>query len=351
MRYFIYADPHWSSYSSIVRSRGERYSTRIDNLIKTINWVELEAQKQNCDAIICLGDFFDKSELNSEEITALQEIRWANMRHYMLVGNHEMGRNDLEISSAHLFTLIPNVAVIDIPYMYNEQNNTSIMFLPYVLENNRKPLKEYFDDMEHCENKIIFSHNDISGIQMGNFVSTIGFSINEIEECCDLFINGHLHNGCDVGKKIINVGNITGQNFSEDAFRYEHRALVLDTDNKSLSSIVCPYALNFYKLDLTHLQPTIDDKFIQDTLSSLRAPAIATIKVNPQIDFMVRDLLTTCENIIECRLITDGVKGAEPIESISNEINLDHIQKFQMYVMENIGKDELTLNELERVSK
>ena len=157
MRYFIYADPHWSSYSSIVRSRGERYSTRIDNLIETINWVELEAQKQNCDAIICLGDFFDKSELNSEEITALQEVRWANMRHYMLVGNHEMGRNDLEISSAHLFTLIPNVAVIDVPYMYNEQNNTSIMFLPYVLENNRKPLKEYFDGMEHCENKIIFS--------------------------------------------------------------------------------------------------------------------------------------------------------------------------------------------------
>lgn len=351
MRYFIYADPHWSSYSSIVRSRGERYSTRISNLIETINWVELEAQKQNCDAIICLGDFFDKSELTSEEITALQEIRWANMRHYMLVGNHEMGRNDLEISSAHLFALIPNVAVIDVPYMYNEQNNTSIMFLPYVLENNRKPLKEYFDDMEHCENKIIFSHNDISGIQMGNFVSTMGFSVDEIEECCDLFINGHLHNGCDVGKKIINVGNITGQNFSEDAFKYEHRALILDTDNKSLSSIVCPYALNFYKVDLTHLQPTIDDKFIQDTLSSLKAPAVATIKVNPQIDFMVRDLLTTCNNIIECRLITDGIKGAEPIESMSNEIQLDHIQKFQQYVYDNLGCSELILNELERVSK
>ena len=67
--------------------------------------------------------------------------------------------------------------------------------------------------------------------------------------------------------------------------------------------------------------------------------------------FIVRDLLTTCENIIECRLITDGATGAEPIESISNEVNLDHIQKFQMYVVENIGKDELTLNELERVSK
>lgn len=351
MRYFIFADPHWSSYSSIVRSRGENYSTRLENLIKTINWIELEAQRQNCNAVICLGDFFDKSELNSEEITALQEIEWANMRHYMLVGNHEMGRNDLEISSAHLFTLIPNVTVIDVPYMYNEQNNTSIMFLPYVLENNRKPLKEYFDGMEHCENKIIFSHNDIAGIQLGNFVSTSGFSIEEIEENCNLFINGHLHNDTEIGEKIINVGNITGQNFSEDAFAHNHKAIILDTDEKSLVPIINPHAMNFYKVDLTNCRPTIDDKNIQDALSSLKYPAVATIKINPDINFIVRDLLTTCENIIECRLITDGGKGAEPIESISDEINLDHIQKFQMYVIENIGKDELTLNELERVSK
>ena len=88
MRYFIYADPHWSSYSSIVRSRGEKYSTRLENLSCTMMWIELEAQRQNCDAIICLGDFFDKSELNSEEITALSEIQWSPIKHYMLVGGH-----------------------------------------------------------------------------------------------------------------------------------------------------------------------------------------------------------------------------------------------------------------------
>ena len=205
--------------------------------------------------------------------------------------------------------------------------------------------------MEQCENKIIFSHNDIAGIQMGQFVSTTGFSIEEIEENCSLFINGHLHNDTDIGKKIINVGNITGQNFSEDAFAHNHKAIILDTDEKSLTPIVNPHAMNFYKLDLTDLRPIIDDVKIQNTLSSFKYPAVATIKINPDINFIVRDLLTTCENIIECRIITDGVKGAETIESVSNEINLDHIQKFQMYVMENIGKDELILNELERVSK
>lgn len=351
MKYLIFADPHWSSYSSIVRSRGDRYSTRLENLIETINWIEFEAQKQNCDAIICLGDFFDKSELNSEEITALQEIKWANINHYFLVGNHEMGRGNLEVSSSHLFTLIPQVTVLDSPYVFNENNNTSIMFLPYVLENNRKPLKEYFKDIELCDNKIIFSHNDIAGIQLGQYVSTTGFSIEEIEENCNLFINGHLHNGTEIGRTIINVGNITGQNFSEDAYKYQHKALIVDTDTKSLTELVNPYAMNFYKVDFTNMQPTIDDKKIQDTLTQLKSPAVATIKVNNEVEFLVKDLLTTCDNIIECRLIRDGINSVELPDVYNTESSLDHIKKFQQYVYDTFGTSELVLNELERVSK
>lgn len=352
MKYFIFADPHWSSYSSIVRSRGEKYSTRLENLSVTMSWIELEAQRQNCDAIICLGDFFDKSELNSEEITALSEIHWSPIKHYMLVGNHEMGRNDLELSSAHLFSLIPNVSVIDFPYMYNENNGTSILFLPYILENYRRPLKDYFDTCEKLDNTIIFSHNDIAGIQLGNFVSTSGFSIKEIEENCNLFINGHLHNGTEIGDKIINVGNITGQNFSEDAYKYQHKALILDTDDKSLIEVVNPHAMNFYKLDLTNLQPTVDDIKIQDTLTKLKHPAVVTIKINPQIDFIVKDILSTCDNIIECRVITEGIAGDIAISNIDNtESSLDHIKKFQQYVCDTFGTSELILNELERVSK
>lgn len=351
MKLFIYADPHWSSYSSIVRSRGEKYSTRLENLIQTMNWIETEAQLNTCDAIVCLGDFFDKSELNSEELTALQEVTWnKNVKHYMLVGNHEMGRGNLELSSAHLFALIPNCEVIDSLYVLNETNGTTLVFLPYILENDRKSLSEYLS-FESNDTRIVFSHNDIAGIQLGKFVSTTGFSIEEIERECNLFINGHLHNDSDIGKNIINIGNITGQNFSEDAFSHSHKALILDTTEKSVTPIINPYAMNFYKLDLTDLRPIIDDLKIQNTLSSLKAPAVVTIKINPDINFIVRDLLTTCNNIIECRLITDGVKGAEPIEGISNEISLDHIQKFQLYVMENFGNSELVINELERVSK
>lgn len=350
MKLLIYADPHWSSYSSIVRSRGEKYSTRLENLINTMSWIEVEAVTKGCDAVVCLGDFFDKSELNSEEVTALQEIPWSDVPHWFIVGNHEMGRGNLEHSSSHLFSLLPTASVIDEVKFFNT-NDTTIVSIPYILESNRKPLKEYLGNYPLKENVIILSHNDIAGIQMGKFVSTTGFSIEEIEENCNLFINGHLHNGTEIGKKIINVGNITGQNFSEDAFTYSHKAYILDTDEKSLEPIDNRHAMNFYKIEFTNLRPVIDDVKIQNTLSSLKSPAVATIKINPDIEFIVRDLLTTCDNIIECRIIKENLSEINPIDTIEDDFSIDHIKKFQQYVYDNLGTSELILNELERVSK
>lgn len=351
MKLFIYADPHWSSYSSIVRSRGEKYSTRLENLIKTINWVETEAQSRNCDAIVCLGDFFDKSQLNSEEITALQEISWASIKHYMLVGNHEMGRSNLEQSSSHLFALVPYITVIDYPHVYNTQDNTSIVFLPYILEHNKRPLQEYIESIQLNNKVIILSHNDISGLQMGKFISTVGFSIEEIERNCNLFINGHIHNEGEIGGKIINLGNITGQNFNEDAFHYQHNALIVDTATRSIQKVSNPYAMNFYKVDFTNMQPIIDDKKIQSTLTQLKSPAVATIKINSEVEFLVKDLISTCDNIIECRLIKEGISNVEVQDVESVESSLNHIKKFQQYIYDTLGTSDLVLNELERVSK
>ena len=355
MRLFIYADPHWSSYSSIVRSRGEKYSTRLENLIKTMNWIEVEAQLNNCDAIVCLGDFFDKSELNSEEVTALQEVSWnRDIKHYMIVGNHEMGRSNLEHSSAHLFALIPNIEVIDTYHVYNTMDDTSLVFLPYILENDRRPLREYLDTMQLNDNIIILSHNDIAGIQMGNFISTSGFSIEEIEENCNLFINGHLHNEAEISNKIINLGNITGQNFSEDAFKYNHKAAILDTAEKSLFYIDNPYALNFYKVNLTHMEVGVDNNLIQRSLAGLKYPAVVTIKINPNLNTTLKNLLPNLDNIIEHRIITEGIESSALLEEIGSESNLDHLQKFQTYILnslENFSNSELVKNELERVSK
>ena len=71
MKLLVIGDVHWSTYSSIVRGRGPHFSTRLENLIASMQFVEHIADKYKVDEEIFLGDFFDKPDLNAEEISAL----------------------------------------------------------------------------------------------------------------------------------------------------------------------------------------------------------------------------------------------------------------------------------------
>ena len=352
MKFLIFGDPHWSSYSSIVRSRGPKYSLRLENLIASMDWVEATAVRYGCDAVVCLGDFFDKAELNSEEVTALQDIKWSNIPHYYLVGNHEMGRSDLSFSSSHLFNLCPNSVVVDQPEVLFSDDTHEVCALPYILESERKEFNEYFPHTS--KSRVVFSHNDLSGIQMGKFISKEGFSIESIENNCSLFINGHLHNGSWVSSKIINVGNLSGQNFSEDAEQYSHNVMILDNVARSIEWEENPYAFNFYKIDLTDFKDGVTDEgdyCVQQLLSSLKLNAVVTIKVTPQNKMFIEDLISTCYNIVCCRVVVDNMKGDKIASTVSDvsSMSLDHLQKFSDYVKEYLGTASIVIEELQKV--
>ena len=47
--------------------------------------------------------------------------------------------------------------------VFTEDINTEICFLPYILENKRKSINDYFGE-KRCKRRIILSHNDLKGI-------------------------------------------------------------------------------------------------------------------------------------------------------------------------------------------
>lgn len=342
MRILVFGDCHWSTYSSILRKRGETYSFRLHNLISSINWLEKYAKDNDVDLVVGLGDFFDKETLNSEEITALTEIKWSDIPHYLLIGNHEMGRNDLFYSSTQIFNK-NNFYIIDKPLLkFFCNTTTNIIFLPYTLNPNRSIIDNVH---KNCKNQktIIFSHNDIAGIQLGQFVSKAGFEIEDIEKNCDLFINGHLHNGLKITDKIINLGNLTGQNFSEDAFKYSHNIMILDTDLLSYEIIENPYAINFYKIDGVNSTPTFD-KLKQNSVLTLKS-------LEKDVSYYEEEIKKYC-NIIEYRILIEKEILKDNISNIdNNEFITDHIVEFKNYVIENIGTSDLILEELEEVCR
>lgn len=344
MKILVYSDNHWCQYSSILRTQGQKYSLRLENQIESINWAEELAEFLGCTHIVHCGDFFDKESLNSVEITALNELHFTDKcHHFMLVGNHEMGVNSLQYSSMHLFGLLPKFEIISKPQIIVENCALELAFLPYILEENRKPLSEIFPKSDR--KRIIFSHNDIAGIQLGNFITKAGFSIEEIEDNCNLFINGHLHNGGKISDHIYNVGNLTGQNFSEDGFKYYHSAFVIDTDTLRIDVYDNPNAINFYKVDIT-------DDMTCDDVSKLiykMQNAVVTVKCSHERYDAMKYLFDE-PYILETRFVLSHSDNAKVSEmKYEQDLSVDHIKEFNNYILETIGNSDIVREELSEV--
>ena len=329
MKIGIIGDIHFSEYSSILRGRGQYFSQRLENCVTSINWAE--EMTSDCDQVVYLGDFFDKPSLNAEEITALNSIQWNDRYHRFLVGNHEMGINSLVYSSAHVFNGM-NREIVNKPYLSFYEPDVELVFVPYFLEEDRMPLEIMFPERPKTDGvkRIIFSHNDIAGIQMGQFISKAGYSIEAIEANCDLFFNGHLHNGMPVTDKIINVGNLTGQNFSEDGFRYSHNIMILDTVTMDYEVIRNPYAINFYKID------NLSDLYQVEN-------AVVTVKVGQDQVEEAKKLLEN-NNIIASRMLVNYYASKDKEQLSVDDLAVDHREEFKKFIYDKLeGEVDLDL--------
>jgi len=343
----VYSDVHFCEYASIVRSEGEKYSIRLENLIRSINWAENLALETSCDEIICLGDFFHSPDLNSREITALQDVVWAPIPHTFIVGNHDASTKSLKYNSVMAlknngFKVITNP---ELTTMGDAGGLKQLLFLPYITENSDISLKDYPINPKYpC---IVLSHNDIKGVQYGSVESKHGFSIDEINELNYLFLNGHIHNHTKFGKKAFNLGNLTGQNFSEDAFKYPHQAAILNTAENTLEFIENPYAFNFYAITVNNIS---DLKIF----SELKDNSVLSIKCDEDLkDDLNKVLDTLVSKIVTKRIMfTQKPKTAlnEKLVELQNHA-ASYLAEFTSFCKNNIDNSEILDYELGEVCK
>ena len=343
MKILLFADLHMCPRSSIISKWGNKYPIRLENCIKSVNWLEQLAVEQKCEYIINLGDFFDKPDLNSETITACNDINWSDIMHYSLVGNHDASIRSLLFNSVnslqkdrHRIIQEPLVLPLD---------DCFICFLPYIVECDRRPLSEYFPKLRTSDKPvIILSHNDISGIQLGPVMSRTGFSIEEIEQNCDLFINGHLHNGQSLTSKVINLGNLTGKDFGEDATKYTHNIAILDTKTLQIDFIENPYAYNFYKVQ-------INAKEDLQLLNNLKNQAVVSIKCDDLLLEQTKEYIKNLgTKILEHRIIV--IKNyVEASETAEVNLTIDYLEKFIECCKANIDCTILLEEELGEICK
>ena len=342
VKYAICGDVHWSTYSSILRKRGRKYSQRLNGLIKSVNWFENLAKKHNCDGEIFLGDTLDRPDLNAEEITALQEVKWNNIPKHFIVGNHESNINTLEYSSTKFFESI-NANVVDVTKKIEVLDDLDFYLIPYITTDKIIKLKKYVD-VDSDKRKIIFAHQDIAGVQYGRFTSQTGFEIDDILENCELFFNGHLHNAQILRDKIYVAGILTGQNFNEDASKFKHYAYILtieDDGTLNVEQFINPEAFNFYKLRIE----TQKDLKILETLDK---HSVVSIVCEEKISNKLPKLIKENKNIIESRIVL----FYNYIDSGAIEGNMfvdDYIKQFILLAKEKLENSSILDRELARL--
>lgn len=333
-KYLIYTDVHFCQYSSIVRKQGKKYSVRLHNLIDSISWAEHLAEEENCDEVLTLGDFFDRTDLNAQEITALQDVYFCKKPHIFLTGNHEANSSSLEYSTAQVFQSIDAEVITDIKRV-EVNDKVDLYFIPYLTNDIRLPLDKYLVD--NGKKKVVLSHNDLAGIQYGKFKSTGGFDVNEVLNNCTLFINGHLHNGYVINDRIILVGNLTGLNFNEDATKYEHYAYIMTIDDDgsiTLEPRINPYAFNFYKV---YINSEEDIK----QLYNLKSNSVLSVSCLGSLIPQVEKRLGRAKNVVDYKIYATYKQGGSVDISDVDFTVEDHFQQFINFVQTKIEPSEI----------
>lgn len=340
MKFLIYSDNHFCERSSIITKQGNKYSVRLENQLQSLNWVERLAEKENCEGIICAGDFFDKPFLTDQELTALKEIKWAKCQHYFLVGNHDSSENDLHFSSTKALEG-KNRQVISEPTCL-DIDNFELAFLPYFSESAKRPLSELLPKLAD-KPRLLISHEDLIGIQLGPVISRVGFKPKELEEFATLIINGHLHNGQQITEKIINIGDLTGQTFGEDAFKYKHQVILFDSNNFSIKYIENPYAFNFYKLE-------IDSGEDLKKINTLKNNAVVAFQCKATLYQKLTEYLKTCENIVSTRIILKQ-EATDSVKVDITDLVVDHFAKFAECCRSKLENTKILEEELTEILK
>lgn len=321
MKIFLYSDLHISRTSSILplTSSENKYTYRQKMIIDTGIWISNAIKQLKPDLIINLGDTYDKHTITSYDIntaTKFFECFDSNIKHYVLVGNHEMINNNFNAVS--LLNNISNITVIDEPCTID-----NFAFLPYC---------DYKSILQFPEGDFLFSHNDIQGSSIrGDFVLPEGIDQQDLKKY-KLVFNGHIHKP-SIMNNIINVGSVTTHSFSDDENSVP-QCYLFDTETLNLTTLrpnCCPLFRKFdIKLGMESLEQYINrlDKNYKYILH-----VICPFELKDE----VKTYLDQNEYIISARINTKIDKSNEvivnkEIEEINLQNNVDIKQTFKQFL-------------------
>jgi hypothetical protein len=142
---------------------------------------------------------------------------------------------------------------------------------------------------------------------------------------------------------VINLGNLTGKDFGENAFVHPHSIAILNTSTMSVEYIENPYAYNFYKIDINTEADLVN-------LKNLKSNAVVSIKCVQNLVEKARQVIEDTPNIIESRVILVR-QYEESAETVELDLTVDHLARFIECCKSAIENSTMLEEELSEICK
>ena len=249
MKIGIYTDCHFSKSSSIlVGSSSNKYSMRLDYLIKSFKWMYDLFEKNEVYNIFNLGDLISSDILDSETNSALSEALSYSKgtQEYWLIGNHEKKSRDSKFHSLSLIKRYPNIKIID---DFETIDLGSLKVLMKSFTSSEHSLEEFQNECKSVKDRsIVMTHQVYKDMIPG----MIGYDLDYKEiiknkNILNIF-NGHIHSARDEDC-YCQVGSMSGMSFGDDYSRFFPSVVIYDCETNIYERYVNPHATLFYTLD------------------------------------------------------------------------------------------------------
>lgn len=270
MRFLCFSDIHFHHTHRFSHITSEGYTVRELEHLSCADDIIKICQEENIDIIVFCGDLYQTvgDNLSTQTQAAVCEfidkLRKTKPLH-MLVGNHCLSANT-NYKAVH--KLIPfkywdNVIVYDKPTVVDDH----FVYMPYCTSDEYAV--SILENIQDKQNKIVFSHLELKGINLGNGIETMHGVPLELLSQFKMTIQGHYHSGNSYGPNIKVVGSTQRLSF-KDPGKARNNIIIYDTETNKIErrSFNCPDWLTFTDDNIDDILTTDLNNYVKVEVSS-----------------------------------------------------------------------------------
>lgn len=269
MRYLCFSDIHFHTNHRFSHITSEGYTVRELEHLSCADVIIDICNKENIDKIIFCGDLYGPvgDNLSTQTQAAVCEFvdKISKIKPlYMVVGNHDLSAstNYKNVHKLIPFKYFNNVTVYDTPV---EVGN--LVFMPYCTSDEYATA--VLESIEDKQNKVVFSHLELKGINLGNGIETTrGVSLSLLEKF-KMTIQGHYHGSTAYAKNIQVIGSTQRLSF-KDPGKSRNNIIIYDTETNKIErrSFNCPDWLTFTDDNIDQILSVDTNNYVKVEVSS-----------------------------------------------------------------------------------